>query len=332
MAGSSTFFQDARLPQQRAVEGVAFPAVLVPSFRGGPGGLGGLEEFLAAVRSERASRVEPLARAAGAVLLRGFPVRTAADFDRTVEAFGYEELPYVGGAAPRSNVVGRVFTANESPPDQKIPFHHEMAQVPTFPSKLFFFCEVEPKSGGETPIVLSHYVYKRMKDRFPEFVEKLEKDGLIYTRVLGEGDDPSSPIGRGWHSTFLTKDKAVAEERALKLGMKLEWTGDGVKTVMGPIPAVKWDEARGRKIWFNSMVAAYTGWKDARNDPVKAVTFGDGSPLPADVIGECGKILEEECVAIPWQQGDILLIDNWAVLHSRRSFEPPRRVLASLCK
>ncbi|KAI4965069.1 hypothetical protein ZWY2020_057561 [Hordeum vulgare] len=231
--------------------------------------------------------------AAGAVLLRGFPARTAADFDAAVEAFGYEELPYVGGAAPRTNVVGRVFTANESPPDQKIPFHHEMAQIPTFPAKLFFFCEVEPKSGGETPIVLSHYVYKRMKENFPEFVEKLEKHGLIYTRVLGEGDDPSSPIGRGWQSTFLTKDKSVAEERALKLGMKLEWTDDGVKTVMGPIPAVKWDESRGRKIWFNSMVAAYTGWKDAR---------------------------------------DVLLIDNWAVLHSRRSFEPPRRVLASLCK
>jgi len=327
----ASYFQEARLPQQRVVEGVAFPAVLVPS---APASVatGGVEEFLAAVRSERASRLEPLVRDAGALLLRGFPARTAADFDRAVDVFGYEELPYVGGAAPRTNVVGRVFTANESPPDQKIPFHHEMAQVPTFPSKLFFFCEVEPKSGGETPIVLSHYVYKRMKENFPEFVEKLEKDGLIYTRVLGEGDDPSSPIGRGWQSTFLTKDKAVAEERAAKLGMKLEWSDDGVKTIMGPIPAVKWDESRGRKIWFNSMVAAYTGWKDVRNDPVKAVTFGDGSPLPADVIAECGRILEEECAAVPWQHGDILLIDNWAVLHSRRSFEPPRRILASLCK
>ena len=47
--------------------------------------------------------------------------------------------------------------------------------------------------------------------------------------------------------------------------MKLEWTGDRVKTVTGPIPAVKWDERRGRKIWFVNMVAAYTGWKDARN-------------------------------------------------------------------
>lgn len=119
--------------------------------------------------------------------------------------------------------------------------------------------------------------------------------------------------------------------RAANLGMKLEWTEDGVKTIMGPIPAIKYDETRGRKIWFNSMVAAYTGWKDARNDPVKAVTFGDGTPLPPDIIEDCLKILDEESVAIPWKQGDILLLDNLAVLHSRRSFEPPRRILASLC-
>lgn len=114
--------------------------------------------------------------------------------------------------------------------------------------------------------------------------------------------------------------------------MKLEWTEDSVKTIMGPIPAIKLDESRNRKIWFNSMVAAYTGWKDTRNDPVKAVTFGDGNPLPHDAVLDCLNILEEECVAIPWKKGDILLLDNWAVLHSRRSFDPPRRVLASLCK
>lgn len=121
--------------------------------------------------------------------------------------------------------------------------------------------------------------------------------------------------------------------RAAKLGMKLDWTEDGgVKTIMGPIPAIKYDKSRQRKTWFNSMVAAYTGWKDARNDPVKAVTFGNGKPLPADIVHDCLKILEEECVAIPWQKGDVLLIDNWAVLHARRSFNPPRRILASLCK
>lgn len=85
--------------------------------------------------------------------------------------------------------------------------------MPEFPTKLFFFCEVEPGSGGETPIVLSHVIYEKMKDKYPDFVERLEETGLIYTRVLGEDDDPSSPIGRGWRSTFLTQDKSIAEER-----------------------------------------------------------------------------------------------------------------------
>lgn len=321
-------FVESSIPHQKLYSGAPFPLVLTPGQGAQSLGLSHLTQSIKAHRPW----LQSLLHRAGAVLLRDFPVTTASDFNDVVEAFGFAELPYVGGAAPRTKVVGRVFTSNESPPDQKIPFHHEMAQVPEFPSKLFFFCEVEPGTGGETPIVLSHIVYERMKAKYPEFVQRLEERGLMYTRVLGEDDDPSSPIGRGWKSTFLTQDKTTAEKRAAQLGMKLEWMEDGVKTIMGPIPAVKYDESRQRKIWFNSMVAAYTGWEDARNDPVKAVTFGDGQPLPADIIYDCLKILEEECVAVPWQKGDVLLLDNWAVLHSRRPFDPPRRVLASLCK
>ncbi|XP_075666610.1 clavaminate synthase-like protein At3g21360 [Castanea sativa] len=326
---SETFFE-FQIPQQKLFNGIQFPLVLSPNPKSQTPP-SSLSLFTQAIKTEK-TFLDSVLHRSGAVLLRGFPVNTASDFNDVVEAFGFEELPYVGGAAPRNKVVGRVSTTNDSPPDQKIPFHHEMAQVTTFPSKLFFFCEVEPGSGGETPIVLSHLVYEKVKERHPEFVERLEEHGLLYTRVIGEDDDPSSHIGRGWKSTFLTKDKSVAEERAANLGMKLEWLEDSVKTIMGPIPAIKFDKTRQRKIWFNSMVSAYTGWEDARNDPVKAVTFGDGKPLPADIIYDCENILEEESVAFPWQKGDVLLLDNWAALHARRSFNPPRRILASLCK
>jgi hypothetical protein len=56
--------------------------------------------------------------------------------------------------------------------------------------------------------------------------------------------------------------------------------------------------------------------------------------LSGDIIHDCLKILEEESLAIPWQKGDVLLIDNWAVFtkkkiiglffHARRSFDSPR--------
>ncbi|KAI9160390.1 hypothetical protein LWI28_007695 [Acer negundo] len=152
--------------------------------------------------------------------------------------------------------------------------------------------------------------------------EKEVEEHRLQREITVEGRDIPKPV------------KSFSDVGAAKLDMKLEWMEDGgVKSIMGPIPAIKYDKSRQRKIWFNSMVAAYTGWEDARNDPVKAVTFGDGEPLPADIIYECLKILEEECVAVPWQKGDVLLIDNLAVLHSRRPFNPPRRVLvASLCK
>ncbi|XP_030968584.1 clavaminate synthase-like protein At3g21360 [Quercus lobata] len=326
----SETFLEFQIPHQKLFNGIQFPLVLSlnPKSQTPPSSL---SLFTQAIKTEK-TFLDSVLHKSGAVLLRGFPVNTASDFNDVVEAFGFEELPYVGGAAPRNKVVGRISTTNDSPPDQKIPFHHEMAQVTTFPSKLFFFCEVEPGSGGETPIVLSHLVYEKVKERHPKFVERLEEHGLLYTRVIGEDDDPSSHIGRGWKSTFLTKEKSVAEERAANLGMKLEWLEDSVKTIMGPIPAIKFDKTRQRKIWFNSMVSAYTGWEDARNDPVKAVTFGDGKPLPADIIYDCVNILEEESVAFPWQKGDVLLLDNWAALHARRSFDPPRRILASLCK
>ncbi|KAF8400949.1 hypothetical protein HHK36_014252 [Tetracentron sinense] len=320
-------FAEVRIPHQKSKDGFLFPTVISPN-----SAMGFDRSLLAESIREQKPWLEALLHSSGAILLRGFPVKTASDFNELVEAFDYEEFPYVGGIALRSKVVGRVFTANESPPDQKIPFHHEMTHVPEPPSKLFFFCEVEPQSGGETPIILSHLVYEILKEKHPEFVEKLEGHGLRSTWILGAEDNVSSPIGRGWQSTFLTQDKSTAEERAARLGIKLEWIEDGVKTITGPKPAIKFDKMRGRKIWFNSLMVVYMGRNDERNDPKSAVAFGDGTPLPANIIYDCHKIMDEESVAIPWQKGDVLLLDNLAVLHSRRPFDPPRRILASFCK
>ncbi|GFS24253.1 taurine catabolism dioxygenase TauD/TfdA [Elysia marginata] len=269
----------------------------------------------------------------GAILFRGFPLKDARDFDKFIGAFGKEPLPYVGGAAPRKVITPRVFTANEAPPDQLIPFHHEMAQVPTFPRELFFFCETAPSTGGQTPLVLSNKVYRRMVDRFPEYVKDLEEKKVVYTRVLPNGDDPASPIGRGWQSTFQTEDRNEVERKCREQGTSFEWLPDGcLKTISAPLPAIKEDPRNGNKVWFNSIIAVYRGWRDSRNDPQKAITFGDGSPMPPEVMDGLEAILEDLAADVTWQRGDVYFIDNMQVLHARRSFTPPRRILASLVK
>ncbi|XP_052796413.1 uncharacterized protein LOC128228909 [Mya arenaria] len=269
----------------------------------------------------------------GAILFRDYSLNTAEDFDAFVKSFDYEPLPYVGGAAPRRVVTGNVFTANEAPPDQLIPFHHEMAQVPTFPSALFFYCDTEPSTGGQTPLVISNQVYNEMCKRDKLFVEALEEKGVVYHRVLPDGDDPTSPIGRGWQSTYQTTDRKEVEDKCHEQGTVFEWLPNGcLRTSTAVLPAVRVDPRTGIKTWFNSIIAAYLGWSDSRNDRKKAVTFPDGTPMPEDSMETLNNVFEELAIDFKWQKGDVVMVDNRQVLHGRRSFTPPRRILAALCK
>lgn len=331
----------AKLPAQKqfTIDGadVSFPLVLTP---GAPEPETQTTAFTSTdavthwiMRNQK--QLVQLAQTHGAILLRDFcpPISTPEDFDAVSKAFGLDDFPYIGGAAPRTVIAGSVFTANESPADQLIPFHHEMAQSKSHPGTLFFYCMKPPVKGGETPIVLSNLVYERIKQEFPDFVRELEEKNVRYVRVLPENDDPSSAIGRGWKSTFAVQTKQDAERVGKEMGMDLEWVdGDLLKTSTAAIPATKADPRTGKTAWFNSIVAAFTGWKDQRNDPHKAVVFGDGSPLDADVLARCLDIMNEMAVSFAWKRGDVLMVDNWVTLHSRNSFEGERVIYASLWK
>ncbi|MFS7974336.1 putative TauD/TfdA-like domain, taurine dioxygenase TauD-like superfamily [Helianthus anomalus] len=325
---TENFFQQATLPQQKSQndDGILFPAVLSPSSTTAVQ----LSTFKEAIRAQK-PWLESILLKCGAILFRGFPVTSPFDFNDVLEAFGYPEFSYLGGRAPRTQVVGRVYTANESPLHMELPFHHEMSYVPDFPTKLFFFCEEEPGEGGETPIVLSHIVYEKMKERHPDFVAQLEEHGLMYIKVAGDRDDPSSVTGTSWKKAYQTDDKNVAEERAVKQGTKLEWMGNIAKTITGPVAAIRFDEATRRKTWFNSLAVAYdVPTSEKRNTSVE---LGSGDPVDDDAMKDMLRILKEECVAIPWKKGDVLLVNNLMVLHSRWPLiKPPRRILASLCK
>lgn len=127
-----------------------------------------------------------------------------------------------------------------------------------------------------------------------------------------------------------------AEMALQKLGSSWEWLPDGsLKTITSTVPAVRIDQGEkrsGNKTFFNSIVAAYTGWNDSRNDGSKAVRTSDGEYLDPTFMIDAEEIMQDICVAIPWQSGDLLLLDNRTTMHSRRVFEGPRRILAALAR
>ncbi|QGJ69943.1 Taurine dioxygenase, alpha-ketoglutarate-dependent [Planctomycetales bacterium 10988] len=290
-----------------------------------------LDTALAWVEGKRDALLEEATKH-GAVLLRDFPFPTVEDFDAYIQALSLPNFPYKKSLsnAVRVNRTERVFSANEAPPEVQIFFHHEMAQTPLFPRWIMFYCEIAPEKGGATPLCRSDVLYDRLKEACPKFIEDCETKGLLYTNVMPDEDDPKSGMGRSWKSTLGVDTKEDAEARLLALGYSWIWQEDGCLKVTTPkLPAVM-EVDPGRKTFFNQLIAAYSGWKDSRNDPSEAIRHGDGSKLDADAVATAIKLAEELAFDVAWQAGDAVLIDNTIVMHARRSFEGTRKVVASL--
>jgi hypothetical protein len=283
------------------------------------------------VAARRLELIEQAARH-GAVLFRDFPLTTANDFDAFVAAFGVPNFPFYESLsnAVRVNRTPRVFTANEAPPSVSILLHHEMAQTPLYPSKLFFFCEQPAAEGGATPLCRSDVLWERLAAVRPVFAVDCERKGLRYSNVMPAEDDPASGMGRSWQSTLRATTCLDAERRLRDLGYSWEWLADGCLRAMTPVlPAVR-TLPNGRKSFFNQLTAAFRGWKDSRNDPAKAITFGDGIPLDRDAVLTAAEIGDELSFDLQWQHGDVVLVDNHVTMHGRRTFTGTRKILASL--
>lgn len=286
-----------------------------------------------AVHWARAHSPELVRQAAqhGTVLFRDFPLVTAEDFDAFVVAFGLPGFTYEESLsnAVRINHTPRVFSANEAPPSANINLHHEMAQTPIHPSKLFFFCQTAAPVGGATSICRSDVLWERLQQECPEFAEACRTRGLKYTHTMPAQADTESGQGRSWASTFNATTQAEAEARMTELGYTWEWQADGSVRVTSPaLPAVR-DLPDGRASFFNQLIAALTGWDDAQGDPSRVLRFGDDSPLDLDGAFKAAEIADSIRFDVPWQSGDAVLIDNHVTMHGRRTFEGRRKVMAA---
>lgn len=277
--------------------------------------------------------IETELKRSGAVLFRGFPINSAETFDTFSAAFGYPSFTYQESLsnAVRINFTERVFTANEAPKDVEIYLHHEMAQTPISPEKLFFFCKTAAEHGGATPICRSDQLFKALQAENPSLAKDFEDKGLKYTTHMPALDDSKSGQGRSWASTLSVESKEQAEAKLAELGYSWQWQADeSLKAVTPVLPAVL--DLGGMKVFYNQLVAAYMGWKGVRDNPSSALCFGDDTAISKEALERIAVLSENFTFDLQWQDGDVVLLDNKISMHGRRPYsgERKRQVLVAL--
>ena len=116
-------FKVGKCEGEKIVDNETMPLVLQPP----EPNKSDMESLLSALRNNM-GWFEQMIIKNSAVLLRGFDVKNAVDFNDIVETCGWEDIRYVG-PAPRTHIYKRVWTANEGPLSEFIYYHHEMVLV-----------------------------------------------------------------------------------------------------------------------------------------------------------------------------------------------------------
>jgi len=296
----------------------------------------------------------------GALLLRGFAIPTAAALERVARTIAPDLKNQYLGTSPRNALTEYVFSASELPSYFPIPLHCEMSFVAQPPHHLFFWCQEAPRGpGGETPLCDMRRVYRELD---PAVRRRFEERGLrIIRNYTGPGGGKRFDLWqlKRWDEMFETTDRATVEARCRDERFEPFWKPGGGLRLVSQQPAARQHPVTGEPAWFNhanvfhlwaapaeyrhlaarqrplahhllGLVARIgVGIKRRRLGPLDQamhVTFGDGSEIADADIEHVLDVEWRNLVAVRWQEGDVVVIDNFAVAHGRMPYRGPRRI------
>lgn len=270
----------------------------------------------------------------GAILFRGFEVDGIDGFDRCVQAISGGALEYLFRASPRTQITRRfnIYSSTDYPSDERIFPHNEHSYSPVFPLHLYFYCDLPSLTGGETPLGDTRELLQRID---PAVREEFRRRRIMYVRNYGDG------MGLPWQTVFQSEDRAEVEAYCARIGIRPEWKSENRLRTRQVGPAIVRHPRSGEEVWFNhgtffnaltlpetlraALIAEF-----APDDLPQNTFFGDGEPIPDDVILHLQEAYRGVMVEFPWQKGDVLLLDNILSLHARNAFSGPRRILTAM--
>jgi hypothetical protein len=275
--------------------------------------------------------IRDLLNSFGSILFRGLGIKSPEEFRKSASLLcpslheKYADLPAIAD-------VSSVYQSTPYPAEDTIQFHNEGAHLTLWPTVQFFYCQVPAASGGETDVADGRAVGRELP---PEIMESLSGRGLMYVRHFHAGVDVP------WQDFFRTNDPDEAVATCAKGGMRAAWLPSGALRVIRDAPAIQRHSATGGSVLFHQILLFHQAMldpdtRDAINsifpedEPPREVRFGDGSPIPDKMALTIRDVYHRVSASVSWQPGDLLMIDNELVAHSRRPYGGSRQLFVAM--
>ncbi|GAA4671116.1 TauD/TfdA family dioxygenase [Phytohabitans rumicis] len=270
----------------------------------------------------------------GAVLLRGYGVGGVDGFDSAVRAIAGSPLPYTERSSPRSTIAGNVYTSTDYPPNEEIFLHNENSYQARWPLTLFFYCLRPPDTLGATPLADTREVYRAID---PAVREEFAVRGWMVVRNFSSG------YGVAWQQVFGTDDRSEVVAYCTRNGMEAEWVGARDLRTRACRRAVHQHPVTGDTVWFNHVTffhvttlapdvcAGLREMLDEADLPTNTY-YGDGAPIPDDVVAHLRAAYRGAQRRFDWQPEDILVVDNMLAAHGREPFTGHRKIAVAMAE
>jgi alpha-ketoglutarate-dependent taurine dioxygenase len=271
--------------------------------------------------------------ASGAILCRGFPPVSDADFREILTRFGGPVLEYSERSSPRRQLSERVYSSTEYPSDQEIFYHNENSYQVAWPRVLGFTCREAADSGGATRLADCRQVLARIP---PGILAQFERHGWCYTRNFRQG------LGLSWQEVFRTSARDEVDKYCRSHGLRADWIGASrLRVTSDRRRAVVAHPGTGERVWFNH--AAFFHHSTLPAEIAEALHVGVAAEdLPSNSYLGNGETVSPESMAavrqayravaqpVDWEPGDVLIIDNMLTAHSRSPFTGNRQVSVAM--
>lgn len=306
-----------------------------------------IESWIAAHQIELKGIIE----SDGALLLRNFPIETASQFASLVESVLGEPLVNdLRGEASRTKYENGVYNSIIAPADYNIPLHHTLSCTNNPARFVCFFCETPPQLGTGQTILAKTSSVNREIQQYPEiwnffngqkikYIFRHPPKGHFFTKV--------NHTHQSWNEIFQTDDKEEVERICQKKGIDFRWKGDWIE-LYNIVPAIRDPDAFfDIPYWYNQIHLFHQnhiirgGWKNhilanllyiVPSTRQCDVELEDGTPIPSEHVYKIYRILDKHAIKFDWQQGDVLLVDNFRMMHGKTAYTGARRIFVSLVR